>query len=196
MSDSKSSFGKWLGGILATIITGVVLWWLTGPISPFVPKSSTEPVSAGQYNDGGSAKTEEATPDKEKSLGNTNNPPAVSDNPPVDQKAILTISKFNLVNPINIGQSTTGDFEITNNGNTTATSCQIIWKTPGLNGNKISEQFDLSPGETKKFQLVSNAFDKEGNYNTEASVSCSNSATISDSKPLVVNFMMSRPLRQ
>ncbi len=40
MSESGSSFRKWLGGILGTIITGLVLWWLTGPMSPFVHKNT------------------------------------------------------------------------------------------------------------------------------------------------------------
>jgi hypothetical protein len=35
MADSSSSFVKWIGGILAAIITGFILWWLTGPFSPF-----------------------------------------------------------------------------------------------------------------------------------------------------------------
>jgi len=40
MPESGSSFGKWVGGILGTIITGLVLWWLTGPMTPFVHKNT------------------------------------------------------------------------------------------------------------------------------------------------------------
>lgn len=171
-----------MGGILATIITGFILWWLTGPLSPFVKHSSASHSEQGQSSDG-----------KSSTDGSTTAGEPIKPEPVVELKAVIAISAFNLKSPINIGESTTSNFDVTNNGNATATGCQLIWNTPGLNGAKTSDQFNLSPGETKSFQLVSNSFDKDGTYNTEASVSCGNTTTVSDSKPLVVNFMMSAP---
>jgi hypothetical protein len=182
MSEFGSSFGKWLGGILATVITGLLLWWLTGPSSPLVHKS----------NVGGSDRTVQS--------GTSTNPVNPTDDSgstdaPAKQQAIISISKFNVKSPINIGETTTCDFDVTNTGNATATDCQIIWETEGLNGNKTTEKFDLSPQETKSFELTSNPYNKDGTYNTVASVSSGNAATVTDQKPLVVNFMMSAPSR-
>ena len=71
MSDPGSSFGKWMGGILATIITGLVLWWLTGPLSPFIHKDvrSGQPIentsSLPQHNDNSSSETKPGNKDNE-----------------------------------------------------------------------------------------------------------------------------------
>jgi len=40
MSET-SSVGKWVGGVLATVIAGFLLWWLTGPLSPFNPSKNS-----------------------------------------------------------------------------------------------------------------------------------------------------------
>ena len=167
MSESSSSFGKWIGGIIAAIVTGFVLWWLTGPLSPFVH----QPVNTV-----------------------TNGKPVIQGNSTgTIKQAIVTITKFQIKSSIYIGETTIGDFDVTNNGNITAIGCQILWDTPGLNGTKTSEQFDLSPGESKSFHLISNKFDKNGTFNTNASVSCSNAATVTDTKPLVVNLIIKKP---
>jgi len=31
MSNTYSSFGKWIAGVAAAIITGIIIWWLTSP---------------------------------------------------------------------------------------------------------------------------------------------------------------------
>ena len=149
MSDSSSSFGKWFAGILGTIVAGFILWWLTGPLSPF--KSKEHAV--------------------------------------VDKAAHVVITQFNLKSPINIGESTSAEFEVTNEGNETATSCQLIWETPGLNGSAPSEQFDLKPGEKKSFSLGSASIKQEGTIITTARLNCGNSNSEKLERPLVVNFM-------
>jgi hypothetical protein len=170
MADSNSSLGKWVGGIIGTVLAGVLLWWLTGPLSPFVNRVEPPPKTGGDTY----------TPTKQ-------GPDPVV---PVEQKAEVVISGFNLKSPINIGTYTTCDFEVTNRGNQAANGCQLIWDTPGLNGSKTSDQFNLAPGEKKNFQLVSNTFDKEGTYVTKAHLSCSNTSQVEDTRSLVVNFMM------
>lgn len=45
MSKTSSHFWKWVGGIVGTIITGVVVWWLThsgGPLNPIKPPVEPE----------------------------------------------------------------------------------------------------------------------------------------------------------
>ena len=174
-----------MGGILGTVITGLVLWWLTGPLSPFVNKteSSTKASSADYTSSGKRVDPVRGTQGKD-------------EEPPVEKKAEVLISGFNLKTPINIGTSTTCDFEVTNRGNENANGCQLIWETPGLNGNKTSESFNLAPGEKKSFQLSSNVFDKEGKYDLKAHLSCSNANQVEDTRPLVVNFMMQLHPRQ
>ena len=170
MADSGSSIGKWVGGIIGTVLAGVLLWWLTGPLSPFMNKAEPSSKSGG----------DSYTPAKQEPE------PVV----PAEKKAEVVISGFNLKSPINIGTYTTCDFEVTNRGNETANACQLIWDTPGLNGTKTSDQFNLAPGEKKSFQLVSNEFHEQGTYVTKAHLSCSNTAQVEDTRPLVVNFMM------
>lgn len=82
MSESGSSFGKWVGGILATIITGLVLWWLTGPMSPFVHKN----ISDGNNNGGTSAQNGGTSTQNQSKNEKGNNQP----NPvPVPEEKIL-----------------------------------------------------------------------------------------------------------
>ncbi|MEO7048357.1 MAG: hypothetical protein ABI091_23870 [Ferruginibacter sp.] len=46
MSDSSSSTGTWIKGIFGTILTGLILWWLTGPLSPFIPPKDRQDTPA------------------------------------------------------------------------------------------------------------------------------------------------------
>ena len=154
MADSSSSFTKWIGGIIATIFTGLILWWLTGPLSPFKTKV-----------------------------------------PPPEKKPHVVITQFNLKSPIYIGQFTTAEFEVTNEGNSPAIGCQLIWETPGLNGSVPSEQMSLDPGEKKSFSLSSGAFTKEGTISTTARLNCSNSNSENLERPVVVYFMVKPPDR-
>ena len=79
MSESGSSFQKWLGGIMATVITGLLLWWLTGPLSPFVHKNTT------------TEQTKENTTSSEPKEGNTpsKKPEENKGNDPVPQEKII-----------------------------------------------------------------------------------------------------------
>jgi hypothetical protein len=183
MSDSDSSFGKWVGGILATIITGVVIWWLTGPLSPFTSHNQESQSSAATP-----ATVAPSTVTAPVTSTGTSRPEAQGQVQPD-----VVISNFVVKTPIAIGETTSSDFELTNRGNGKATGCQLIWNVPGPNGAKSSEQFDLEPGEKKAFNLVNNhQFDKEGTYSTTASVSCGNMSAKEEQRPVVVEFRMVR----
>jgi len=177
--ENSNSFLKWVGGIISAIVAGVVIWWLTGVNSPFV--------SGNQSTSGQSTSNHPIDP------GSTNPDPAVI--VPKGPKVVITM--FNLKNPINIGETITAEFEVENEGDAVSNGCQLIWETPGLNGSKTSEQFDLQPGEKKSIELVSNIFDKQGTFSTNARLTCGNTETITETKDVIVNFMMNRkPLTQ
>jgi hypothetical protein len=185
MPDDSSSFMKWLGGIIAAIITGLVLWWLTGPQSPFIQHKENKFGNAQQIGE----KSEDKVPtapgksgDLTGNLGNLDE----------EKKPNVLLTRFDFANPIKIGETTAGDFEVSNKGNAAATGCQITWELPGLNGTKISDKFDLQPGEVKGIQLVSNSIGEKGTISTNARLSCSNNSDVVETKQLVVYMMMNR----
>jgi hypothetical protein len=160
MSDSSNSFLKWIGGILATIIAGFVLWKLTNSNNR-VTETPQKPADA--YTEPKHA------PEK---------------------KAHVTISTFNIKTPINIGESSTADFVVTNDGDEATTGCHLIWDLPGLNNSRNSESFDLAAGESKSISLISNSVPDKGDITTTAQVDCSNCSTEKVERHLVVQMMM------
>lgn len=189
MSDSGSSFLKWLGGIVATIIAGVILWWLTGPGS-IINKKQVPPTEVDGYSN---PYTNQAVDTGKPAIkpsdinNNSNRPESV----PKEKKAAVAITGFSVESPINVGETSSGNFEITNKGDTTATGCQLIWELPGLNNSISSDPFNLEPGEEIKFSLISNSLPQKGTINTIAHLNCSNTESINDTRPLVVRLMMS-----
>jgi hypothetical protein len=118
-------------------------------------------------------------------------PTSIENPPPPEKKAHVVISKFDLQTPINIGETATASFEVTNDGNDICTSCQLIWSVPaGLNNSLSSEVFNLGPGEKKIFTLTSNSIPENGNLTTTANLNCSNINAEKVERPLVVQFMM------
>lgn len=162
MNDNAKSIFRWISGIVGTVAAGFILWWLTNDHSHPQPGSSTksDPV---KYDTGSDPKQE-------------------------SPKAVIEITRFDIKSPININESTSAEFEISNKGQAATTGCRLIWNLPGMNNNLTYGPVDLMPGESKSFSLGTNNLPDSGDIITTAFVECSNCNSQKTERHLVVEF--------